>query len=573
MAISAQHTKFETNEYISALPADDLIKVAMKKQEMYDEGRAKIKQTVDSYAKLRNSMVSDVHKNYLDQELNKLTKNIQSNAGLDFANIGNVEAVLNLGKPFENDEYIRIGLQNGQEAQRRTSYLNSLPKESRNVDNDALFMKDYNQMLQSGGLDTKLVQNKTYEEYVDISAELAKIEKDVKGEMTTVYGEGPKGYFEKIDIERKTAQQVYERAMASLSPAQQRQLQIHAEAEMDRLGPQAVYQTWIGHNKQEKLSIEQNLRAAKTQIAQLENKKALTAADKANLNSLYAIKEDAESTINAIDQNVQMNPDEFDMGEYVPFFTKRFISGFAQKFAFETKKTDLKTDEVYIKTLEHGQQLSRIAAQGRETRLNAQFADDLEYNVVNTVSIGGLSSVPKLLSTALSDDDRSELQKRVQAAPSKQAEIVVISQYIDKLVKDKKITSTIAEKYKRDLTQLSNAYDAGGDDTKVVLNRSRGAGRAETSWNDFSKTSVLDIMSMGNTLELMSAKPTATKATKATITPQQKGIDKSNSEYAYYKQSALLRGLSEEEAEAEAIEKMEKTSKSKSEGRFAGIGE
>ena len=43
MAIAAEHTRFETNEYISPIAAEDLIKVAVKKQEMYDEGRKQIK--------------------------------------------------------------------------------------------------------------------------------------------------------------------------------------------------------------------------------------------------------------------------------------------------------------------------------------------------------------------------------------------------------------------------------------------------------------------------------------------------------------------------------------------------
>lgn len=577
MAISAQHTRFETNEYISALPAEDLIKVATKKQEMYDEGRFKIKQTIDNYGKLRNSMVSDVHKNYLDQEINKLTKNIQNNAGLDFANIGNVEAVLNLAKPFENDQYIRIGLNNGIVAQQRFADLNALPKESRNADNDALFLKDYNKMLESGGLDTKLNPNKRYEEYVDIKKELAAIEKEVKGKMETAYAQGPRGYFEKIDIEKKTAQEVYDRAMLSMSPAQQRQLQIHAEAEMDRLGPNAVYQTWIGHSKQEKLVASETLKKAYAEKGRLDGLRVKTAADKATLNEVGRIISDTQSTINAIDQAIQMNPDDFDMQEYVPFFSKRFISGFAQGFAYETKKTDLKEDKVYMSQMEHQQSLSRIAVQARETRTTAQFTDDLKYDIVNTVSIGNLSSVPRLLSNSLSDKDRTELQTKIKGAGTKQGEIQVIGQYLDKLVKDRKITNVLAEKYKRDLTQLSNAYDAGGNNSKVVLNRSRGTGRAETSWNDFSKTSILDIMSMGNTLELLSPRINVasgtTKGAAAKATPQQKGIDKANTEFNYLVTSGLLRGMSQKEAEEDAEAIMAaKAGKSKAKTSLSGLG-
>jgi hypothetical protein len=95
MAISAQHTQFVTSPYINALPAEDLIKVALKKQEMYDEGKKQIKQNLDNYGKLRSNIINENERNYFDQELNKMVKNVQQNAGLDFSNMSNVEAVIN----------------------------------------------------------------------------------------------------------------------------------------------------------------------------------------------------------------------------------------------------------------------------------------------------------------------------------------------------------------------------------------------------------------------------------------------------------------------------------------------
>lgn len=523
MAISAQHTRFETNEYISALPAEDLIKVATKKQEMYDEGRFKIKQTIDNYGKLRNSMVSDVHKNYLDQEINKLTKNIQNNAGLDFANIGNVEAVLNLAKPFENDQYIRIGLNNGIVAQQRFAELNALPKESRNVDNDALFLKDYNQMLESGGLDTKLNPNKKYEEYVDIKKELAAIEKEVKGKMETVYAEGPRGYFEKTEIERKTAQEVYERAMLSLSPAQQRQLQIHAEAEMDKLGPNAVYQVYVGHLKQEKLTASQTLKSANIEIARIENLKVKTAADKATLKEVYRIKEDTQSTLNAVDQSMQMNPDEFNMQEYVPLFSKRFISGFAQGFAYETKKTDLKEDKVFLSQMGHQQALSTIAAQARETRTTAQFTNDLQnFQVSSGVGLSSLQNIGKYLGGAKID---------ANSPPADQVKAMI--DIINNLPTTGQgaITERQRNVYLEELRQLGLFYadlETANPNDKVAIDRSKGLGQVQTSVGDMLRRPVTDIVRSGNTVEFLrnTVKVSASKA--AALTPEQKADAKYN---------------------------------------------
>ena len=103
MPISANHNKFVYPDYISPLPADDLIKFASKKQEMYNEGEAKIQQTLDSYQKVKNQLVRDADKEYFDKSMAGLVKAVNSSAGLDFSNKSNVQAVLNIGRPFEND--------------------------------------------------------------------------------------------------------------------------------------------------------------------------------------------------------------------------------------------------------------------------------------------------------------------------------------------------------------------------------------------------------------------------------------------------------------------------------------
>jgi hypothetical protein len=76
MPISAQHTKFVYPDYIDPLPADDLIKLAVKKQEMFDEGRSKVQQSIDAYGKIRNSLVRDVDKEYFDKNMNNMSKQL-----------------------------------------------------------------------------------------------------------------------------------------------------------------------------------------------------------------------------------------------------------------------------------------------------------------------------------------------------------------------------------------------------------------------------------------------------------------------------------------------------------------
>lgn len=501
MAIAAEHTRFETHEYISPIPAEDLIKVAIKKQEMYDEGRKQIKQNYDQYGKIRSTIVNESARNYFDQEMGKLMKNIQQNAGLDFANVGNVEAVINLGKPFENDEYIKTAIDNGLEVQRRYAALSALSKDERNSDNDLVFMYDAQEYIEKGGLDTKLTKNKSYPTYIDISKKMKEAEEAVKAEEFTDYGEGPRGYFEEIQVKRKRREDIYNRLMTNLTPEEQAQFQIHAQANMLRMGSDVIYQTWVGSNKEEKLVATQMRKEAMQEIARLKSVRKPTAQQIEELNKLDNIMMQTENTIAAADQNINMNPDEFDMGEYLPFFTKRFVDGMANKLAFNQTKSALKEDKVYMANYENNLALSRIKAEGQEQRRTAQFKIDTEnFQVGAGVSIGSLQGINRYLGGTEVDATKTPVEQ-----------VDAIIKKIDALnpndTKAKvKITARQKNIYLTELKQLKDFYTKASTakaEDKISLNRSSGLGQVQTSVSDLMGRSVLDVISSGNTLELM----------------------------------------------------------------------
>jgi len=383
MAISEQHNRFQFNEYVSPIASEDLIKVALKKQEMYDEGRNKIKQVYDNYGQLRNTIINDNARNYFDQELSKVVKGIQANAGLDFANIGNVEAVINLGKPFENDKYIKNALENGAEAQRRYAVLEKMDKSQRNSDNDLVYLHDIMEYQKSGGLDTKLQKNKSYESYIDIRKKLEEAEKlvDAQEDYAIQKGNAPQGYFEQVTIKRKRAEDIYNRAMSFMNPDELRQLQIHAQADMYRLGSDAVYQTWVGHNKEQKLLSQDVIKNAKRQLGEYASipPGKMTAEQIQTSNYLQKLIQSQEGVIEAAQQNIDMNPDDFDIGEYTGFFTKRFVEGFAKRFAIENRKVDLKEDVAWKLATQHSYELSRISAQEASTKRVENYKKSLDF--------------------------------------------------------------------------------------------------------------------------------------------------------------------------------------------------
>ncbi len=486
MAISAQHTQFVTSPYVNALPAEDLIKVALKKQEMYDEGRKQIKQSLDNYGKLRNNIINENERNYFDQELNKLVKNVQQNAGLDFSNIANVEAVVNLGKPFENDDYIKTALDNGTEYQRRQKELASVPKDKRSSDNDLVYMHDIQKHIEAGGLGQKLAKNKSYNQYVDVRKKVSDIEKEVQGRMQTFYrqGEGvPLGYVEKVDIERKTREEISARIRENLTPEEQAQIAIHAQAQMYRLGNDVVYQTWVGANKEEALMAEQASKEAMYTLGDLRKIKNPTAQQLEDIKNAERVLKESSDIKAATKANIDMNPDEFDMEEYIPFFTNRFISGIAGSQVKEVIKTDLKEDKVYMQNLEHRQTMSEISARGAEDRRNAQFELELDYTTQSGASTNLLSGISNVV-TNVTGTTGSEK----------------IASMITQVNGNAKLKDSVKQRLVSQLETLQKTYQYAeqnkGKGYVVSINRSLGNGYT-TSLEDFLTSDPIQLIESG----------------------------------------------------------------------------
>jgi hypothetical protein len=481
MAIAAQHTKFESHDYISPIPAEDLIKVALKKQEMYDEGKKQIKQAVSKYEEMGNLIINENERNYYFQEMDKMAKNIQQNAGLDFANMNNVEAVINLGKPFENDEYIKTALDNGIEYQRRNKELSSVPKDKRSADNDLVYMQDINDHISKGGLGNKLQKNKTYTQYVDVSEKMAAAEKEVQGTVSSIYTKGgkngvPLGYLEKVDIERKTRNEVYQRLMLSMTDEEKQQLQISAQAQMYRVGPDACYQTWVGSNKQEKLLANQTRKEAMQQLSGLNAipAKQRTEQHNSDISRLENIIAEQEATIAAADSHINQSPDDFDINDYNDFFTRRFVLGQAERLKFEKRKTDLKEDKVYMSDLEHKQALSEISARGAQERQTAEFSKELEYNVQSGASLTTLKGA----------------SSKLGVLPASGAKSGQIANTIASIDGDATLSASVKTAYKTQLAQLQKTYEyaeanRGNSTMRVSITPISGGKAYTTSVDDF----------------------------------------------------------------------------------------
>ena len=76
MAISHKHSPFVYPDYISPLPADELIRVGTIKQQLYNEGVAKVQNQIDTLDQYGFSIVKEEDKKYFSQEMDKFMKAI-----------------------------------------------------------------------------------------------------------------------------------------------------------------------------------------------------------------------------------------------------------------------------------------------------------------------------------------------------------------------------------------------------------------------------------------------------------------------------------------------------------------
>ena len=101
MPISHKHVPFQYSDYISPLPADELIKIGSVKQSLYNEGVEKVQKRIDELDKYGFQIEKPEDREYFSQEMDKLIKSVnESSAKTDFSNMANVRSILSIGRPL-----------------------------------------------------------------------------------------------------------------------------------------------------------------------------------------------------------------------------------------------------------------------------------------------------------------------------------------------------------------------------------------------------------------------------------------------------------------------------------------
>ena len=287
MPISARHTKFEYPDYISPFPADELIKLAVKKQEMYDEGRSLVQKQIDTYGQIRNQLVKDQDKEYFDKSMGGLVKAINQSAGLDFSNKSNVQAVLGIGKPFESDSNLINAVNSSKNYTKMMEDYKKLDPKLKSPSNDHAYFKGIKSWMDNPNVGAQLGYSQ-YKPYADgVVKKWGELEKDLKPNIETVYEQSADGrWITKQKISGVDQERFMKAYMSSLTPQEMEQLQMDASYSLDVKGKENVFEKW-------QQSQQNNLGAYNRQVEELEGKRQ-QAISKLGENDPMTLKLDAE---------------------------------------------------------------------------------------------------------------------------------------------------------------------------------------------------------------------------------------------------------------------------------------
>jgi hypothetical protein len=227
MPISHKHSAFVYPEYISPLPADELIRVGTIKQQLYNEGVAKVQNQIDTLDQYGLSILKEEDKRYFSQEMDKFMKAINEGAAkTDFTNINSLKNLLSVGRPLEADPLIMNALQSTQEIQRRQQTLASLDPEDRSPANDYYFMQDVEGYLKDGKVGSKL-GSREYISYVDPTEYMSDILEKVKADITVDIVK-QNGYLNTTEVEELTNEKLKQWMQTNLPDKIKQQIQLDA---------------------------------------------------------------------------------------------------------------------------------------------------------------------------------------------------------------------------------------------------------------------------------------------------------------------------------------------------------
>lgn len=411
------------NPYVQQLPVEDMVKVGMQKQQMYNEGVQKIQTQIDNVAGL--DIMKDVSKKYLQSKLDQLGNDLKTVAAGDFSNFQLVNSTAGMATQIAKDEYIQTAVSSTAKIKKEQAKLEQAKKEGKSAPaNELAFSKTVNKYLNNEDLAQSY--SGAYDPYTDYKKNAIEVVKAlVKNEnikdVAFEYDKNGKvtGILDAVNrtkIAGVTPERVQQALLVGLSPSDFKQMQMDGiynysnktteEFVSDlKKGHDTDYQTLakqkeiVANSINSTTSAEEKIRI-QNQIAELD--KQMTAVDR-DYNNITKLIVDGDSdaakaqfhTVNwmngfaqtfsssdiaqTVETNPYVQPAQFRESQAQDW--KKFTAEFGQRERFHR-------DDNYYKQLAHNLAASKEAREAKKDEMEAMYG-----SVPVTVDQSGVPTV------------------------------------------------------------------------------------------------------------------------------------------------------------------------------------
>jgi hypothetical protein len=348
MPISHKHSAFAYSDYISPLPADELIRVGTIKQQLYNEGVAKVQNEIDTLDQYGLSILKEEDKKYFTQEMDKFMKTLNEGAAkTDFANMNSLKDLLSVGKPLENDPYILNAIQSSAEVKRRQQALSSMKPEERSAANDFDFMSEAYDYLSDKRVGAKISNaGKAYTSYINLSKKYMEVVDKIKPETTQVPQFVNGRWIVTTKTEELSAARLNEAFEASLDEAGKNQLRIDTKYDVYARGKENVAGEYVNSNLYLSEETARSIQATQADIDATTRllQKYPDPATKQDLENKKARLQELEIRQRIYSTNATKTLDDISEADLIDFHKNKFISNLSNAYSYRNVEQDIKAD-------------------------------------------------------------------------------------------------------------------------------------------------------------------------------------------------------------------------------------
>jgi len=381
MAISHRHQSFNYPEYVSPLPADELIKMGVMKQQLYDQGVEKVQKRIDELDQYGFDLVKEEDKQYFSQEMDKFIKAVnESAAKTDFSVLPNVRNILSIGRPLENDPLLLNAIQSSAEYRRRQAELSKMSPKDRSAANDWYYMSDAYDWISDKKVGAKLSTGKEYTPYIDPAKYISESVGKMKGIIESkIISEN--GFLKKQDVEKLTEQRLREWMENSLPASVVNQIRIDAEFKAKDVSPEEFKNYYFD-------IANESLNETKEAIYYLESLPTLTKEQQQDYETYVARKDMLEDQMNNIQDSDTDAKEMWLNNQY-----NKFITGQARSYAYRKEKEDWKANpySLLASKSEAARSLAKYKSDLRKEEYIAKLKEDVKYGKGKTAKKPSIS--------------------------------------------------------------------------------------------------------------------------------------------------------------------------------------